>query len=348
MYRNSTEAFYFSLERMTREGQKIRVRDQEIIELLSQNLIIVKPWEKVVVIPHRENNIFSTIAETFWVIAGRNDLEFLSRYLPNAPDFSDDGSVWRAGYGVRLRSWAGQVDQFKEVFNILLNDRNSRRAVMTIFNPSEDFIESKDIPCNNWLHFIIRRNKLHMNIGVRSNDIVWGFSGINTFEWGVLQEMLACWTGSEIGSSNYLIGSFHLYERHFERASKILGNRREKSLYDFGFKNLSYHLQFHELDNALAVWFEGESKMRRERVEIGEISQGINDEFLKYSLHMIYIYNRFLMGAEQKEIFSLIMDLPLSDYRVAAYEYFSRKYKVRELSILSSQEIDFFKYYWGI
>jgi len=42
---------------------------------------------------------------------------------------------------------------------------------------------------------MIRDGKLHMNVIVRDNDAVWGFSEINSFEWSVLQEMMAYWTG---------------------------------------------------------------------------------------------------------------------------------------------------------
>jgi thymidylate synthase len=243
MYKNATEAFRDGLLKILQHGQTISVRSHEVGELRSHLVRIKSPLERVYVIPKRNNNIFAMIAETIWVMSGRNDLEYLSHYLPRAIDFSDDGKVWRGGYGPRLRNWQS-VDQVKEVARILNEDPNSRRAVMVIFDPAKDFVASKDIPCNNWLHFIIRDKRLHLNATIRSNDVMWGFSGINTFEWSILQEMMAYWTGTQVGEFSCFISCFHLYERHYERAQDIVAYIKDKTLYDFGFTNppFSTHL----------------------------------------------------------------------------------------------------------
>jgi thymidylate synthase len=59
------------------------------------------------VLPGRNNNVFAQLAETAWVLAGRNDLAFLGHYLPRVADFSDDGRTWRGAYGPRIRRWGG-------------------------------------------------------------------------------------------------------------------------------------------------------------------------------------------------------------------------------------------------
>ncbi|PDQ34164.1 MAG: hypothetical protein B5766_13125 [Candidatus Lumbricidophila eiseniae] len=53
------------------------------------------------------------------------------------------------------------------------------------------------------LHFLVRHGRLSLNVALRSNDVLWGFSGINTFEWSVLQEMMAYWVGVEIGPASF-------------------------------------------------------------------------------------------------------------------------------------------------
>lgn len=350
MNRNSTAAFYEGLDAILSGGKVIKVRGKEVKEIVPYYLSISRPMERVLITPHRANNIFSTIAETIWVIAGRNDLDFLQHYLPIAKEFSDDGLVWRAGYGSRLRKWPGKIDQIHEVLNILQNERNSRRAVMVIFNPAEDFVDSKDIPCNNWLHFIVRDNYLYLNIAVRSNDIVWGFSGINTFEWSVLQEMIAYWLGVEVGSSNYLIGSFHLYDHHFARAQQMITHRRDKFIYDFGFDTFKFNTPFENMERVLSNWFEIEYKSRKNFIDVERETEIIEDEFLRYSLYMVVIYNQFLQGASKDQIFHLIQGIPLSDFRIAAIEYFFRKFEnvsLQELTIFSDQELRFLRYFWG-
>lgn len=346
MFKNVTYAFREGLRKILTEGEVIAVRGSETKEVRSHLIKIAHPLERVYLIPGRNNNIFAQIAESLWVMAGRNDMEFLSRYLPRAVDFSDDGKVWRGGYGPRLRNWYG-VDQIKEVAAILNNDPNSRRAVVMIFDPAQDNIESKDIPCNNWLHFTIRNGKLHLNVAIRSNDIWWGFSGINSFEWSVLHEMMADWTGTEVGEYSHFASSFHLYDRHYEQAEKIINNSPDRTLYDFGFTNPKFSTPLAEFDRAMSQFFTIEDKMRRGETNLTEEIDRFQDSFLRNSLEMLYIYNRHLLGGEKEEIAQLLEALPSNDFKIGAIEYFSRKFKSRDFLKLQPQEREFLQYFWG-
>lgn len=346
MYKNATSAFQDCLNKILQEGQTVLVRGHEVKELRSQLVKIASPLERVYVLPKRNNNIFAMIAETIWVMAGRNDLEFLSYYLPRAIDFSDDNKIWRGAYGPRLRNWQG-IDQFKEVATILNRDPQSRRAVMIIFDPAKDFVDSKDIPCNNWLHFMKRDNRLHMNAVIRSNDILWGFSGINTFEWSVLHEMMSYWTGSVVGDFSYFVSSLHLYSRHYKRAEEIVAAAKDKTLYDFGFAHTPFHTPLEMFDDALLHWFKWEEKIRGGKVVAPEELNEINDVFLRSCAQMVYIYNRHLANASFQEIANLVSALPSNDFRIAAIEYFTRDSDRPNLIQMSSSEVEYFQYYWG-
>ncbi len=378
MFKNSTHAFWSGLRTIWETGATITVRSQETKEVRSHLCKIAAPLERVYVIPDRHNNIFAQIAESLWVMGGRNDLEFLSPYLPRAINFSDDGKVWRGAYGARLRNWkcfnsaqhpgfdsaqptgfdsaqhsgfdSAQptgIDQIKEVVNILNQDPHSRRAVMIIFDPAQDYINSKDIPCNNWLHFLIREGKLHLNVSLRSNDIWWGFSGINTYEWSVLQEMIAFWTGTQVGEYSHFASSFHLYDRHYQSAQKILANTPAQTLYDFGFTPPNFSTPLTEFDRIMEEWFAIENRMRQGKFDLTQAINNFPDNLLRNSLEMLEIYNRFSHGAAQEEIVRLIEDLPSNDFKVAAIEYFSRKFKNRQLIKLEEQEREFFQYFWS-
>lgn len=345
MYKNSTHALIAGLENILNNGRKITVRGNEVKEILSQLIRIENPAERVIITPFRKNNIFSTIAETIWVIGGRNDLDYLSHYLHRAIEFSDDGKTWRGGYGPRLRNWYG-YDQFKLVVDLLLDDRNSRRAVMIIFDPAKDYVKSKDIPCNNWLHFIIRENKLHLNVSIRSNDVIWGFSGINTFEWSVLHEMMAFWTNTQVGEFSYFISSFHLYKRHYKRAQNIIENKRFKTLYDYGFVGSRFTTHLSDFDNVLSNWFEIEKKIRLHEKSVIIEFANIKDEFLRNCLEMLYLYNRYLNNCQKEEIANLIKDLSANDFKIAAIDFFTRCFKDKNCVELDEREKYFFKYYW--
>lgn len=199
-------------------------------EMIHQHFGLSRPWNREVLTPGRKASLPAQIAETMWVLAGRNDVEWLSHYLPRAAEFSDDGVQWRGGYGPRLRAWAamdsngdyaGPVDQLRHVVELLRRDRSTRRAVMSIYDPAVDTEDGKDIPCNNWLHFLNRDGKLHLHVTTRSNDLIWGWSGINQFEWSALLEIVAGMTGTLVGTLQFSVGSLHIYDRHWKRAREM-------------------------------------------------------------------------------------------------------------------------------
>lgn len=236
-------------------GNTVIVKGKKTLELAPAFFSINQPGiNRFPSIKGRGASIFPQVAETLWMLYGLDNIDYLSRYLPRAADFSDDGKVWRAAYGPRLRQWPmykweqpnpgktpspqdyarytnTSIDQVANVIQLLKKDMDSRQAVMTIWNPALDWVESKDIPCNNWIQFLVRKLPntpegiyipgLVMNVTVRSNDAMWGFSGINFFEWAILQQYIADAIGVEVGPINWFAGSFHLYEQHYERAKSI-------------------------------------------------------------------------------------------------------------------------------
>ena len=199
---------------------------ERTMELLHEQIVLEKPWMREVLVEDRRANVVTQIAETMWVLAGRNDVEWLGHYLPRAKDFSDDGKVWRGGYGPRLRAWDGglldsDIDQIRHIVDLLNEDRTSRRAVVSIYNPAVDTAPGKDIPCNDFLSFISRNGRLDLSVFVRSNDLIWGWSGINAFEWSTLQEIVAGILGLKVGHLVFNTTSLHIYDRHWAKAGRL-------------------------------------------------------------------------------------------------------------------------------
>lgn len=201
-------------------GGEIGSRVGRVKEIRHVQIELKEPWKREIIHPLRRASLPAQIAETIWVLSGRNDIEWLSHYLPRAADFSDDGVTWRAGYGPRLRGREG-VDPLLEVVRLLREDRATRRAVISLWDPAEDYADSKDVPCNNWLHFLSRDGKLDLHVATRSNDLIWGWSGINAFEWSALLEIVAGLVGADVGSVVYSISSLHIYDRHWGKAEAI-------------------------------------------------------------------------------------------------------------------------------
>jgi len=62
-----------------------------------------KPWERVLFDPARNANPFFHIFESMWMLAGRNDVDWVAKFNPRMREFSDDGKIQHGAYGYRWR-----------------------------------------------------------------------------------------------------------------------------------------------------------------------------------------------------------------------------------------------------
>ena len=323
-YRNISFASVCSVQELLLNGAEVIVKERQTKELIARNTRLERPLERYLFVPKRHNDIVAQFAESMWVLAGRNDIAWLKKYLPRAPLFSDDGETWRGAYGPRLRCW-GSVDQIDAVRKLLLADRTSRQAVMTLFDPALDYAQSKDIPCNNWLGWIIREDRLHMSAALRSNDVWWGFSGANAFEWSILHEMLAYWLSAEVGPADYLAMSFHLYSDHFDRGGQMVTGFHGLSPYDFGVDRAAFATPWDKFQPKLDRWFaiEGEVSTRPD-APLGSFGQ-VGDPLLDSGLTLVHVAQAHTLWGEER-LARELSRLPACDYVAALYEQYARTY----------------------
>lgn len=328
IYQNISFAAAASFRDIMNMGETVTVRGKATKELLNRVTILRAPTERFLFLPDRLNDYIAQIAESLWVIAGHDEIDWLTHYLPRAPNFSDDGKTWRAAYGPRLRSWNGKTDQLDEVRALLSSDASSRRAVMALYDPQRDFVESKDVPCNNLLIWLVRDGTLHLSVVIRSNDAMWGFSGANAFEWSVLHELMANWIGVGVGPVTFFAASFHLYQEHYDRALRVAKNFHGGSPYNFGLKSLPINLKWDELDSNLATWFQIEKEIRSNpHPEINRIEE-VSDRFLRASLQSIRLYwlDKLPIAEIPDAVFSdTLAQMEECDLVAAGYDFFGRR-----------------------
>ena len=223
-------------------------RNGDVHFLNNALLELSNPKSRHVHLEGRKNNIFATIAETFWVMAGADELDpYMSFFLPRAKEFSDNGEDWRGAYGPRIHG----NDQVGSVVDIFKKEGlDTRRAVISIYDANLDSQEalrgvyglssSKDIPCNNLLHFYVRNNKLNCNAFSRSGDVVWGVTNINIFEWTFLMEHIAQEIGVDVGVYSHFVTNLHIYNftkgqcEDVVRSEQSLGLNDDKLLFPEG------------------------------------------------------------------------------------------------------------------
>lgn len=323
-HRNITFAVAAALRDLVKLGKEIQVRGESVVEIRNRVTVLHRPMERCLFLRRRGDNIVGNVAETLWVLAGKNEIGWLECYLPRARDFSDDGKTWRAAYGPRLRRWRG-VDQFKAVRDLILAEKETRRAAMSLFDPGEDYVQSRDVPCNNWLHWLVRDNQLHLNIAVRSNDVIWGFSGVNSFEWSTLQQMMAHWCGVQMGEATYLASSFHLYkERHFEKAKNVVAGFRGVTCYDFGLNTPPFQTSLEDFDSALADWFRIEAELRRAPHTDLDVNSHLGDPWLANAASLMRLHHGAAALWPSARLSEYLALMPPTDMTAAAYEYFGR------------------------
>ena len=287
-YPNINDALPDLMRHLLREGDVFGSRAGKTLELTHVGITLGKPWQREIVIPERKANIAAQIVETMWVLSGRNDVAGLTHYLPRAADFSDDGIEWRAGYGPRLRNYHG-VDQLAHVVDTLADNPDSRQAVAVIWDPTVDTKPGKDIACNNWLSFSARNGMLDLTVGIRSNDAMWGWSGINAFEWSALLELVACLTNLEMGSLHFAVTSFHLYEQHWDKAQKISQVEGSFLYTDSPRMTLGGETVLARFDELAREWFELEEDIRFGR-PVGDRVERFPDMMLRSWLQVLQWY----------------------------------------------------------
>ena len=176
-----------------------------------------QPWERVLFNPERDANPIFHLLEAVWMLAGRNDVDFVTRFNSNMANFSDDGKTFNAAYGHRWRHHFG-FDQLETVVDMLRADPNDRRAIITMWDPADLLKDTKDVACNLQILPRVVEDTLEFTTTNRSNDLIWGLCGANAVHLSFLQEWMAGALGLKVGHWNHLSNNLHIYERHWDLA----------------------------------------------------------------------------------------------------------------------------------
>jgi thymidylate synthase len=214
-----------SLNEILQYGIVVTARGLTFKEIRFQHLILTNPRSRIVGNSARKLSKRFMAAEFVWIMTSNPWLDMISFYNKNYAQFSDDGISLHGAYGPRLRHWGEpryDLDQLENCLQRLKNDIYTRQAVIVILDPALDFtIKTKDVPCNNYLHFMYREGKLDLMCYVRSNDFLLGFP-YDIHHWCMLQEMFASILNVEVGDYHHIVGSMHIYTPDIPRVEEII------------------------------------------------------------------------------------------------------------------------------
>jgi thymidylate synthase len=168
----------------------------------------------------------SVVYELLWFLRGDTNIGWLNEHGVTIWDeWADkEGELGRV-YGAQWRSWQGAdgrvVDQIAWVTNEIRRNPDSRRLVVSAWNPAE--IEQMALPpCHALFQFYVGDGRLSCQLYQRSADLFLGVP-FNIASYALLTCMMARVTGLLPGEFIHTLGDVHLYKNHLDQARQQLG-----------------------------------------------------------------------------------------------------------------------------
>jgi len=232
--RNVSEALYLGKLALEEEGVKVQTRNGTALEFPTPVMTTyTHSRERVLFYPQRDANPYFHFMESLWMLAGRNDVQWISQFNGRINTYSDDGEYFHGAYGFRWREWFGE-DQLLTAVYRLKKYPNDRRTVIGMWDPWEDLQQNndgKDYPCNTQIYFWARNGKLNMTVANRSNDMIWGAYGANAVHMSFLLEYMAGMCGLKVGVYNQFSNNLHAYVETLEKLRMIVAGQGEYEPY---------------------------------------------------------------------------------------------------------------------
>ena len=165
----------------------------------------------------------SIIHELLWFINGDTNISYLKKNKVSIwNEWADENGDLGPVYGKQWRRWetpdGRKLDQLDEVIKSIKTNPNSRRMIVSAWNPSD--VGSMALPpCHCLFQFYIANNKLSCQLYQRSADAFLGVP-FNIASYSLLVHMIANVLDLEVGDFIYTVGDLHLYSNHIEQAKK--------------------------------------------------------------------------------------------------------------------------------
>jgi thymidylate synthase len=177
------------------------------------------------VLTTKKLHLRSIIIELLWFLKGDTNIAYLKDNGVRIWDeWADENGDLGPVYGKQWRSWAtpdGRViDQISALLENLKTNPNSRRHIVTAWNPA-DVDDMALPPCHCLFQFFVADGKLSCQLYQRSADVFLGVP-FNIASYALLTLMVAKVVGLEPGEFVHTFGDAHLYLNHLDQAREQL------------------------------------------------------------------------------------------------------------------------------
>lgn len=183
----------------------------------------------------------SIIHELLWFLKGETNIAYLQENGVKIWDaWADENGNLGPVYGHQWRNWnSEEIDQITELIETLKTNPNSRRMLISAWNPSvlpdttvsfsENVANGKAAlpPCHAFFQFYVSDGKLSCQLYQRSADIFLGVP-FNIASYALFTMMVAQVCGLEAGEFIHTFGDAHIYNNHIEQVNLQLSREPRK------------------------------------------------------------------------------------------------------------------------
>lgn len=208
-------------------------------------------------------HIKSILHELLWFLQGSTNIQYLKDNQVRIWDeWADKSGELGPMYGKQWTAWekpnGDTINQISEVLDTIINNPDSRRMIVSAWNPSDLPDESVSpqenvmngrmalASCHAFFQFYVADNKLSMQVYQRSADTFLGVP-FNIASYGFLLHMFAQQADLEVGELVWTGGDVHLYNNTIEQAKKQLERKpmslpklklnKKESIFDYEFED---------------------------------------------------------------------------------------------------------------
>ncbi|WP_461532235.1 thymidylate synthase [Sinomicrobium sp.] len=205
----------------------------------------------------------SIIYELLWFLKGDTNIKYLQdNGVRIWNEWADEHGELGPVYGQQWRNWNGEeIDQISDVIETLKKNPDSRRMLVSAWNPSvmpdtsvsfsENVANGKAAlpPCHAFFQFYVANGKLSCQLYQRSADVFLGVP-FNIASYALFTMMMAQACGYEAGDFIHTFGDVHIYKNHMEQVAlqlsrtpkplpKMMLNPEVKNIFDFDFEDFT-------------------------------------------------------------------------------------------------------------
>ncbi|MFK7049297.1 thymidylate synthase [Flavobacterium columnare] len=215
------------------------------------------------IVTTKKLHLKSIIYELLWFLKGDTNIQYLKQNGVRIWDeWADQKGDLGPVYGHQWRNWNNEeIDQITELIETLKHNPNSRRMLVSAWNPSalpddkktftENVANGKAAlpPCHAFFQFYVADGKLSCQLYQRSADVFLGVP-FNIASYALLTMMIAQVCNLQVGDFIHTFGDVHIYNNHIEQLQlqltreprvlpKMILNPNVKDIFDFKWEDFT-------------------------------------------------------------------------------------------------------------